>query len=61
VTQTTSLLKAETKTIFYIGYDDLGPNVASYFLSIPCIHDEEGLLGDNGGISKSMFVLNVMG
>ncbi len=33
----------------------------SYFLSIPCIYNEEGLLRDNGNILNNMFLLNNKG
>ncbi len=43
--------------LFVITLDQAWP---SYFLSMLCIYDEEGLLGDNKGISNSMSSLNVM-
>jgi hypothetical protein len=33
----------------------------SYFLFVPCIYNEEGLLKDNGDISNNMSLLNNMG
>jgi hypothetical protein len=32
----------------------------SYFLFVPCIYNEEGLLKDNGDISNNMSLLNNM-
>jgi hypothetical protein len=58
---TTNLHEVQTKIIFYIGCDYFSPHIyLSYFLSIPCICEEHGLILD-GGISNNMSPLKVDG
>jgi hypothetical protein len=58
MTQTLKLLEDQPKGILDISCDHLRPSVPSYFLSMPCICDEEWQLLDNRGILSLLTIVS---
>jgi tRNA A22 N-methylase len=61
MTQVMNLLKTQAKIILDIGCDHLGPNMAIVLFIHSLYLRQEIIVFVQGGISKKMFSLNVVG